>query len=258
MTKHFILPDCQIKPGCPTAQLTWASKYCVRHKPDVIICIGDFADMESLSSYDVGKKSFEGRSYVKDIKAANHAMALFIAPIILEQLRLEQGRRKRWNPRLVFTMGNHEHRITRAIENDRKLEDLISIDDLGYKDFGFEVIPFLLPINIDDILYSHYFTSGVMGRACASARAQINNVSMSCVSGHKQGKDVAYKKRGDGKIMTAIQAGSFYQHQEHYLNHQTNKHWRGVLMLNEVVDGSFDEMYISLEFLRKKYGNKES
>lgn len=255
--KHFILPDCQVKPGVPTDHLIWAGKHCVKHKPDVIVCIGDFADMESLSSYDVGKKSFEGRSYINDIKAAKHAMALFLAPIFAEQVRREEGHRKRWNPRLVLTMGNHEHRITRAVENDRKLEDLMSLQDLDYEGFGWEVVPFLQPVTINGIIYCHYLTSGVMGRPIGTARALVTKKHMSCVVGHQQGRDISYDKRGDGRRIAGLIAGSFYQHDEGYLDYQSNQHWRGVVMLNEVEDGSFDECFVSLGFLRKKYGSKD-
>ena len=77
--KHFIIPDCQTKEGVPLEHLTWAGKYCAEKHPDVVINIGDFADMPSLSSYDVGKKDFEGRRYTKDIAATKKAMDLFIS-----------------------------------------------------------------------------------------------------------------------------------------------------------------------------------
>ena len=77
---------------------------------------------------------------------------------------------------------------------------------------------------------------------------------MSCIMGHQQGRDIAYAQRADGKYMTAIISGSFYQHDEDYLNPQTNEVWHGVWMLNDVNDGSFDEMPISMAYLRKKYG----
>lgn len=253
--KHFILPDAQVKPDQDTTHLVWAAKYCVKHKPNVIVCIGDFADMESLSSYDVGKKIFEGRSYLRDVEATRKAMAAFMAPILKEQLRLETNKKKRWNPRLVLTLGNHEHRIDRVVENDRKLDGVMSINDLGYQDFGWEVVPFLKPIVIDGIAYAHYFCSGVMGRAITSCRLTLTKMHTSCVAGHQQGRDVASAVRADGKRITSIIAGSYYQHDENYLNHQTNNHWRGVVMLNEVNDGEFDEMFISLDFLRKRYGS---
>ncbi len=34
----------------------------------------------------------------------------------------------------------------------------------------------------------------------------------------------------------------------------SNKHWRGLVMLNEVDDGAFDEMFLSMNYLvMKKY-----
>jgi hypothetical protein len=54
--KHFVLPDVQAKPGVDFTYLEKIGKYLVEKQPDKIICIGDFADMESLSSYDRGTK----------------------------------------------------------------------------------------------------------------------------------------------------------------------------------------------------------
>ena len=52
-------------------------------------------DMESLSSYDKGQKSFEGRRYWKDIEAGNEALDAFMAPIHKEVKRRVKGRRAR-------------------------------------------------------------------------------------------------------------------------------------------------------------------
>lgn len=250
--KHFLLPDVQAKPGVPLDHLTWAGRYVAEKQPNVIVCIGDFADMESLSSYDVGKKSFEGRSYKADLDAAHTAMQLFLSPI--QELQQQQRRNKEriYKPRFILTLGNHEQRIPRAINSDRKLDGLISVKDLPYGDW--EVYPFLEPVVVDGICYSHYFTSGQLGRPCVSARQILTKKHMSCVAGHMQGRDIAYAQRADGKHMTALISGSFYQHSEDYLNPQTNEVWHGVWMLNDVDDGSFDEMPVSMAYLRKKYG----
>ena len=58
--RHLIIPDVQHKPGCTTDHLSWAGQYAVDMLPDTIVIIGDWWDMESLSSYDKGQKSFEG------------------------------------------------------------------------------------------------------------------------------------------------------------------------------------------------------
>jgi hypothetical protein len=47
-----------------------------------------------------------------------------------------------------------------------------------------------------------------------------------------------------------------YTHTEDYKGYQGNEHWRGCIMLNDVVDGSFDPMFISLDYLERRYGDK--
>ncbi len=255
--RHLVIPDVQHKPGCSTEHLTWAGKYAVEMLPDVIVVIGDWYDLPSLSSYDKGKKSFEGRRYVKDIEAGNEAMDAFMAPIHAEIARRKRGKRKAWDPELHFTLGNHENRITRAVDDSAELEDLMSFDDFNLKEHGFTVHDFLEPVVLDGVCYSHYHVSGVMGRPVSSARLLLTKKFMSCVMGHVQQRDIAFGTRADGKRITGIFAGIYYQHSESYLTPQTNtaQTWSGVWVLNEVNDGSFDELPVSINYLRDKYGD---
>ena len=57
---HAMIPDTQVTPDTPTDHLEWIGHYLAEIRPDVIVHIGDHADMESLSSYDRGKKASEG------------------------------------------------------------------------------------------------------------------------------------------------------------------------------------------------------
>lgn len=251
MTKHLIIPDVQAKYGDDFEFLTHIGRYMVEKKPEVVVCLGDFADMESLSSYDVGKKSFEGRRYTKDIEAARKAMQTLLGPLVKFNKNAQETKKKQYKPRLVLCLGNHEQRIQRAVENDPKLEGLIKYEDLPYEDW--EVHDFLKPVFIDGIAYSHYFPTGVMGRPATTASAMVSKLHMSCIAGHQQGKQVAYGKRPDGSTITCIIAGSCYEHNETYLDHQTNNHFRGILMAHEVNNGTFDEMFVSLDYLKKRY-----
>lgn len=248
--KVMVIPDTQVKPGVPTEHIGWAARYAVDKLPDVILHLGDHWDMPSLSSYDKGKKSFEGRRVAADFAAGNEAMAAFWAPI-----REEQERRiyKKWNPRCIFLMGNHEYRIDRATELQPELDGLVGHDNLNLD--GWEVHPFLSPVNIEGVLFCHYFTSGVMGRAVSSASALLRKNHMSCVMGHNQRREQAVEYRGDGKKLTALLCGAFYQHDEDYLSPIENaKTSRGIWMLHEVHDSTFDEHFISLDFLKRRYG----
>ena len=253
MIKHLVIPDTQVKPNGSVEHLKWAGQYAVDKKPDVIVHLGDHWDMPSLSVYDVGKKSFEGRRYADDIKAGIAGMEAFLEPIREEQQRLIDGKRKRWNPRLVFTLGNHEQRIERAIESDAKLDGLIGYADLKLEEMGWEVYDFLEPVTINGIVYCHYFTSGVMGRPVSSAKLMLSKKMMSCAMGHVQDRDIAYGRRADGSNVTGLFAGIFYQHDEDYLTPQTNGSWAGIWMLHDVNNGSFMEQPVSLESLRRKY-----
>lgn len=253
MTNHLVIPDVQIRPGDDLRFLISIGNYIVEKRPEVVVCIGDFADMPSLSSYDVGKKTFEGRRYKADIEAAHTAMAALMGPIKEYNKKAKTGHRERYTPKLVLTLGNHEDRITRAINNDSKLDGTIGLDDLEYVKFGFDVHDFLRPVVIDGVAYCHYFVTGVAGRPCSTAQVQLSKKHMSCVAGHQQGLQIATGYRADGRRLTSIIAGSCYEHREDYLGPQGNEHWRGILVLHEVQDGAFDLMPVSLKFLREKY-----
>lgn len=254
--KHMIIPDTQVKPNSPTDHLRWAGLYAVEKKPDVIVMIGDFFDMESLSAFDVGTRGYEGRRYIADIEAGIAAMKVFLDPIRQEQAKLKHDKKKQWNPRMVFTLGNHENRIARAANSDPKLDGLIGFKDLQLEEMGWEVYGFLECVVINNIAFQHYFTSGIMGRPVANPTLMLNKMHMSTVQGHVQDRAISFARRADGQRMTGIFAGIFYQHDEDYLTPHNNLSWRGIWMLHEVNDGSFDEMPVSLDYLRGKYENK--
>lgn len=251
--KILFLPDSQVKPGDDLTFLRQIGLYIMDKRPDVIVHAGDFADMESLSSYDKGKKSFEGRRYRADIQAAHAGMEALLGPMREHNLRAIQNKKKCYKPRMVLTLGNHEERILRTIESEPMLDGTIGLEDLKYREYGWEVHDFLEVVVIEGIAFSHYFTTGAMGRPASSAQAMLNKKHMSCVAGHQQGRQSATAVKADGKQITAIIAGSCYEHAEGYLGPQGNCHWHGIVMLHNVADGQFDEVYIPLHYIKEKY-----
>ena len=251
--KILVLPDCQVKDGIDFSYLTKIGRYICDKRPDAIVCLGDFADMPSLSSYDVGKKAFEGRRYSKDVVAATVAQGALFNPLFALQERQKRNKEKVYKPSTVMLLGNHEHRIDRAINNDPKLEGLISTEDLNYRAYWDSVHPFLEVVTINGIAFSHYFVTGVAGRPAGTAAAQFRKANMSCISGHQQGLQIHTGSRADGKRLTSVIAGSCYEHQEDYLGPQGNNHFRGFLVLHDVKDGQFDLMNVSLDYINKKY-----
>ncbi len=253
--KILVIPDTQVKPDVPTDHLEWIGKFIIDKQPDVIVQIGDFADMQSLSSYDKGKKSFEGRRYTKDVEAVIAAQEILFKPLKDLQKRQKKNKKEVYKPELIMTLGNHDERINRAINNDAVLDGVISISDLQYEEFGWEVSPFLDVVIINGVAFSHYFPTGVAGRPASTANAQLSKQHQSCIAGHQQGLQIATGRRADGKLLTSIISGSFYLHDEEYLGPQQNNHWRGCLMLHNVEDGQFDLNLLPMVYLEKKYGN---
>jgi hypothetical protein len=251
--KILVIPDCQIKEGVPTDHLTWAGNAIVDYRPDVVVNMGDFADMPSLSTHDIkGSKYFEGLRYKKDVEVTKAAMQVLLNPVKELQLKQKRNKEKVYNPRMIMLLGNHENRIDRAVNNNPTLDGLISTKDLCYER-DWEVHPFLHPVFINGVGFNHYWPVGAMGRPASTAAAIINKLHMSCIAGHQQGKQVAYGKRADGKPICSIITGSYYLHDESYMDQLSNKHWRGLVMLNEVNDGHFDEMFLSVEYLGRRY-----
>lgn len=251
----MVIPDIQAKHGINFKYLTKLGMYMVEKQPDIVVCLGDLADMPSLSSYDVGKKSFEGRRYTKDIEAAHQAQTALFLPLAEYQASQREQKKKQYSPRTIMCMGNHENRINKAINNDPKLEGLISCDDLGYGEWWDEIYDFLDTVVVEGIAFSHYFVTGVAGRPASTASAQMRKTNMSSIAGHQQGLQFSTASRADGARLTSVITGSCYQHSEDYLGPQGNNHFRGFLMLHDVKDGQFDLMSVSLSYLDKKYGN---
>jgi hypothetical protein len=81
----------------------------------------------------------------------------------------------------------------------------------------------------------------------------VGREMMSCTAGHKQGLDVYIYPTSHG-MLRGIIAGSFYQHEEEYLSPQGTHYWRGILLKTEVSKGSYNLVEVSLDYLRRKYG----
>jgi hypothetical protein len=106
---------------------------------------------------------------------------------------------------------------------------------------------------IEEVGFCHYWPVGAMGRPASSPSAIVSKLHMSCIAGHQQGKQIAYGKRADGTPICSIIAGSYYLHDEDYMDSLSNRHWRGLVVLNDVKKGQFDEMLLSIEYLEKEF-----
>lgn len=239
---HLIIPDVQAKPGVRLDHLEWVGKYIAEKRPDVVVCIGDFADIEGLSRYDMGTIRGENKRLKRDLDVAREAMDLLTAPF-----RNLDG----YAPEMHLTMGNHEDRLNRFANEHPYLEEVVGTHMLNYEDWGWKVHPFLKPVTIDGVDYAHYFISGQKGYAVSSANAMRTKRTRSSIMGHNQRTDVSFDPLSHQWF---IFCGLCCLHDEHYLGPQGNENRRQILVLHEVEEGRADPMFVSLRFLEKAYG----
>lgn len=264
---HLVIPDSHAHPDYDSDRFDWLGKFILDIRPDLVVDIGDQADMPSLSIYDgsraVGgggaKKAFEGRRYLHDIAAANDARVRIMKPLRDENARLTKiGGRKLVEPELVWTVGNHEERILRVPSHIPELEGVVSLDDLNAIDEGWQRIDFLKPYIADEVCYRHYHPSGVKNAATGGENAAASLVKkhfMSCVSGHSHLYDGPYiKTRPDGKRLIGLFVGVYDDHHHDYAGPANSLWWRGLVLLRHVRDGGFSAQQIPMDWLRNTYG----
>lgn len=243
--RHFIVPDAQVRPGVPTDHIDWIAKAICEYRPDTVICLGDWWDFFSLNSHEQpGSLATEGQRYSADVESGNEAFGRLDDPI--------HALRKSWKPRKVFLEGNHENRADRAAAEQPKFFGHIGAKDCDTGDWDRE--PFLARRWIDGIVYSHYFQSSHSARPIGGEVSnRLSRIGASFVQGHEQGFRYGNRIMGCGRTIHGLVAGSCYLHEEAYRGAQGPRHWRGVVVLNEVEDGDYCVMPLTLDYLCRKY-----
>lgn len=242
MKRHLVIPDTQCRSGDPVRHFQWIVQAVNEYKPDTVIHLGDHWDFPSLSSYDgVGSLKLEGSRVQADIEAGNKAMDILGG--------ISHKCRK------VFLVGNHEHRLSRAINKDPKLQGLIG--DFLLDTTGWEVVNYCNgspgQICIDGVMYAHYFPNPNTGKPIGgTVQNRLKNIGRSFVQGHVQGLSRGEVQFATGLTINGTVCGSAYLHDEDYKG-AANSHWRGIVVLNEVKDGGYTDMALSLDYLCRKY-----
>lgn len=249
--KHGVVGDTQIRPEDDLSYLSWVAEYFAAKRPEVVVHLGDMADMASLSIYDSkARKAVDRRSVREDFEAANRGWK------VIEDVWRQRGYQPQ---RKVYLLGNHEQRIERFTYDNPELAGDVNYDRFVARQLGWEVHPFLEPVTIDGVTYAHFFPRGPSGKITQTKNGAPNALTMlkremrSCTAGHMQGLDVAIYQTSD-RTLRGLILGSTYLHDEQYLSPQGNRHWRGIALCHSVRDGNYDLCEVPLDYLEEKYG----
>lgn len=252
-----MIGDPHATPGVSNERFEWLGKYIVDKQPKVIVCLGDFADMESLSSYDKGKKSFEGRRFLKDVEATIDAQERLFDPLNKYNATRRMYHEKQYKPEIYMLGGNHdEGRIFKACNDAPEYDGILSIDLLKYKEFGWNYVPYGTPVCIDGINYCHHFPNGnskypISGLHIGRKLLQKNHASSTV--GHTHLFDLETEVTADRKRIWGLSAGCFFSHTPEYAGESAKFWWRGIIHKRNVVDGDYDLQKIAMENLKRSY-----
>jgi len=249
---YILIPDQHAVPYHNNNRADWLAGLINDIRPDVVINMGDAADLESLSSYDKGKRSFHGKSYRKDLDAHLEFQERLWEPVKKTKKKL---------PWRVVLEGNHEHRIEKALDLSPEMTGVIGFDDFEFDKYYDEIVRYDggLPgiYKSDGILFAHFFPTGISGRPIGGERPAhmlIAKNGISSVAAHSHTFDFATRRTVADGYLNGLVVGCYQDFINPWAG-PVGKFWQaGVAVLRNVENGRYDLQWISIESMQKEYG----
>lgn len=254
MSKTAVVFSCaHADPSVSNERFDWLGKFIYDLKPDMVIDLGDGADMRSLNSYDTRyPQRIVSQSYEKDINSYVDSQ---------ERLRHPFRHHRKKKPFWVGFEGNHENRISKAISLDPRLEGEtygvsfkhLQTDNLfdeyhRYANGGPAIAEY------SGVDFAHFFSAGNFGSATSGlhhAYTVINNRHRSSVCGHSHKRNVYFK---DGASSIGLVVGCYKGSEESWAGQANNDWWKGVVVMRDLSDGMFEPEFVSMKMLEEAYG----
>lgn len=257
MTRTTVVFSCaHTSPEVSNKRFDWLGSFLFDLKPDMVIDLGDGADMKSLNSFDERyPKEIVNNNYARDINHYNEAQ---------DRVRLKFRKNKKKRPYWVGMEGNHENRIKKAIAHNPRIEGKEYGVSFGHlqTDHWFDdyheyhnSAPAIS--DYDGVSYAHYFGSGNYGTAVSGVHhayslLQLRNHSSTC--GHSHKRDVYFKDSAHPVPILGLVAGCFKGGEETWAGQANNDWWKGLVVKREVSNGFYEPEFVSMKQLEKAYG----
>ena len=187
VTKIVVCPDTHI-PNHNLQAWNCFLESCRVVKPDVLVLIGDFADLASVSSHPKGAK--EEARLKKELSAVNEALDQICSLNI---------------PRIVYLFGNHENRFDRYINSRApELDDVVTLpEELRLKERGIEYYPYGEIFKLGKMNFVH----DVNRCGINTARQSLQDVGDNITIGHSHRAAVVYSGTIEGDTHVGVNVG---------------------------------------------------
>ena len=177
MSKVLVISDTHINPTTPKNGIwAWAGLafYCIKHKPDYIIHLGDVADLDSQAWLVKNRGKF---TLEQEIGAIEDCLINFHGVLDDYNAKRRKLKMKMYRPSLVLTLGNHDVR-----------NNITNVEDL-FETYGWDVYPYLEPVQIDGFSFCHALRNGLSENVCVTAKELLENWHGNIVVGHGHHRD---------------------------------------------------------------------
>jgi len=256
MSKTVVVFSCaHSDPDTPNTRFKYLSRFLYDLKPDMVVDLGDGADMRSLNSYDERyPKALAHQNYEKDINSYNEAQ-----DILRQPFRSMKKKRPFW----VGFEGNHENRIKKYLAANPRTEGEkfgVSFKHLQtaewfdeyheYENSGPAIAMY------DGVAYAHYFTSGNSPTATSGlhhAYTLVQNLGCSATCGHSHKRDLSFKDGALPQGNVGLVVGCYKGADEHWAGQANKGWWHGVVVKRELENGLYEPEFVSLKQLKKMY-----
>lgn len=198
--------DMHIQPGMTLEHMTWIGRHVAATRPDNVIQIGDFFDMESCEFHSApGSASNVKRpAFIEDIEAGEEALDLYHREIPTGEIPHD------------VVLGNHEHRVWRLEEAAPNLAGTLTLQlDQFFSRYRWKVTPYRHWLFMEGVGFSHVPIS-IMGKPIGG-RYPENNIgnqtTHSICFGHThRANHIVVPKIGVNNSITVTNLGSAMPH----------------------------------------------
>lgn len=255
MTKAIVFSCAHADPDVSNERFDWLGKLIYDEKPDLVVDLGDGADMRSLNSYDDrNPKALLFKNYEQDIDSYNDSQ---------ERLRHQFRYHKKKRPFWVGMEGNHEYRIKKYLQANPGMEGSkhgVSFKHLQTDHWFDEYHEYKnnAPSIADyhGVSFAHYFSSGNYGTATSGrhhAYTLLANRHHSSTCGHSHKRGIYFQDEAHPTGNIGCVVGCYKGSEESWAGQANGSWWKGVVIKRELSNGMYEPQFVSLETLRKTY-----
>jgi predicted phosphodiesterase len=256
----LVIPDGHVDDVHDLSRFAYLGNLIVERKPDMIVQLGDFVTVGSLSHFDMKKsRKMEGMRFSSEMQAGRTALDLLFGPMNKYNEKMKVQKRKKYEPEVIWCEGNHEFRVESYLDYHPHLVGQLELflpQNLNYGAYPItEIVPYREFITRDGISYTH----APINAACKPTTGKFalyrasEIFATSIVFGHLHRKEGLNLMRHGGGILQVFSAGCFFEHVDDYALGAQNIYWRGVQMLHVWDEGRFDIEEIGIARLKEEY-----